>query len=53
VAIVAAGDLPFVLDRKTKRANKRRIQQLTEYSGPIGSALHKSIQIAAAAATGG
>ena len=53
VAIIAAGDLKLVLDRKTKRANKRRIQQLTEHSEPIGSALHKSIQAAAAAAAGG
>jgi hypothetical protein len=50
VAIVVAGDLTLVLDRKTKRANKRRIQQLTALSGPIGPALHKSIQ---AAASGG
>jgi hypothetical protein len=50
VAIVAAGDLTLVLDRKTKRASKQRIQQLNELSGPIGPALHKSIQAAAAAA---
>lgn len=47
VAIIAAGDLTLVLDRKTKRANKQRIQELTELSGPIGPALHKSIQAAA------
>ncbi|TDC68549.1 GPP34 family phosphoprotein [Micromonospora sp. KC606] len=50
VAIVAAGDLKLVLDRRTKRANKRRIQQLTELSGPIAPALHKSIQAAAGVA---
>jgi hypothetical protein len=49
VAIVAAGDLTLVLDRRTKRANKRRIQELGEISGPIGPALRKSIQAAAAA----
>jgi len=48
VAIVAAGDLSLVLDRKTRRANKRRVQQLTELSGPIGPALRSSIQAAAA-----
>jgi hypothetical protein len=46
VAIVAAGDLKLALDRKTKRANKRRIRELTELSGPIGPALHKAIQAA-------
>jgi hypothetical protein len=52
VAIVAAGDLTLVLDRKTRRANKRRIEQLTELSGPVGPALRKSIEAAAAAAAG-
>jgi len=47
VAIVAAGELKIVLDRRTRRANQRRIQQLTELSGPIGPALCKSIQDAA------
>jgi hypothetical protein len=47
VAIIAAGDLNLVLDRKTKRANKQRIQELTKLSGPIGPALHRSIQAAA------
>ncbi|WP_433270947.1 GOLPH3/VPS74 family protein [Actinosynnema sp. CS-041913] len=47
VAIIAAGDLRLVLDRKTRRANKQRIQELTELSEPIGPALHKSIQAAA------
>lgn len=47
VAIIAAGDLTLVLDRKTQRANKQRIQELTKLSGPIGPALHKSIQAAA------
>jgi hypothetical protein len=53
VAIVAAGDLKLVLARQAKRANKRRIQELTELSGPIGPALRKSIQAAAAAAAAG
>ncbi len=52
VAIVAAGELSLVLDRKTRRAYKRRIQELTELSGPAGPALRKSIQAAAAAAAG-
>ncbi|MEV0609457.1 hypothetical protein AB0I61_24105 [Polymorphospora rubra] len=47
VAIIAAGDLGLVLDRKTRRANKQRIQELTKLSGPIGPALQKSIQAAA------
>jgi len=47
VAIIAAGDLRLVLDRKTQRANKQRIRELTQLSGPIGPALQKSIQAAA------
>ncbi|QQQ73653.1 GPP34 family phosphoprotein [Saccharothrix sp. 6-C] len=47
VAIVTAADLDLVLDRKAKRANKQRIQEVTELSGPIGPALRKSIQAAA------
>lgn len=47
VAIVAAGDLKLVLDRKTTRANKQRIQELTKLSGPIAPALQKWIQAAA------
>ncbi|MFC0533416.1 GOLPH3/VPS74 family protein [Phytohabitans kaempferiae] len=47
VAIVTAACLKHVVDRKTRRANKRRIQELTKLSGPIGPALHKSIQYAA------
>jgi hypothetical protein len=47
VAIIAAGDLTLVLDRKTGRANKPRIRELTELSGPIGPALQKSIRAAA------
>jgi hypothetical protein len=53
VAIVVAGDLTLVLDRKTKRASKRRIEQLIEHSGPIGPALRKSIQAAESAAAAG
>ncbi|MBG0563981.1 GOLPH3/VPS74 family protein [Actinoplanes aureus] len=52
VAIVAAGDLSHVLDRRTRRAHKRRIQELTELTGPIGPALRKSIRDTAAAAAG-
>lgn len=47
VTIIAAGDLYLVLDRKTQRANKQRIQELTKLSGPIGPALRRSIQAAA------
>jgi hypothetical protein len=47
VAIIAAGDLKLVLDRRSTRANKQRIQDLTTLSGPIGPALQKSIQAAA------
>jgi hypothetical protein len=47
VAVIAAGDLTLVLDRKTRRADKQRIQELAKLSGPIGPALHKSIQAAA------
>jgi hypothetical protein len=47
VAIVAAADLTHVLDRRTRRAYKRRIQELTALSGPIGPALRKAIRDAA------
>nr|BFE56845.1 GPP34 family phosphoprotein [Dactylosporangium thailandense] len=47
VAILAAGDLRLVLDRKTERASKERIRELTRLSGPIGPALHNSIRAAA------
>lgn len=47
VTIAAAGFLTLVLDRKTRRANKRRIQELAELTGPIGPALEKSIRDAA------
>lgn len=50
VAIAAAGNLTLILDRRTKRANKRRIEELVELSGPIGHALRKSIRDAAAGA---
>jgi hypothetical protein len=53
VAIVAEGELKLVLDRRTKRANKRRIQELTELSGPIGPALRKAVQAAVAAGAAG
>ncbi|MET8152705.1 GPP34 family phosphoprotein [Actinoplanes sp. NPDC049668] len=48
VAIVTAGDLRLVLDRRARRAGKRRIQELTDLSAPIGTALRRSIQEAAA-----
>jgi len=47
VAVVAAGDLKLVLDRKAKRTHKRRIQELNALSGPVGPALRKSIRDAA------
>ncbi|MEO3928837.1 hypothetical protein ABGB07_34015 [Micromonosporaceae bacterium B7E4] len=47
MASIAAGDLKLVLDRRTKRASKQRIQELAKLSGPIGPALRKSIQVAA------
>ncbi|MEV6601138.1 GPP34 family phosphoprotein [Actinoplanes sp. NPDC051346] len=53
VTIVAAAELNLVVDRKARRANKRRIQELAELTGPIGPALRKSIQAAASAAAGG
>lgn len=52
VTIVAAAELNHILDRKTRRDNKRRIQELTEIIGPIGPALHKSIQAAASGGEG-
>jgi hypothetical protein len=50
VAIVAVGNLKLVLDRGTRRANKRRIRELTLLSGPIGPALRRSLEDAEAAA---
>lgn len=50
VAIVAAGGLNVVLDRRARHANKRRIRELTALSGPVGPALRRSIEAAAAAA---
>ncbi|MEU4421697.1 GPP34 family phosphoprotein [Actinoplanes sp. NPDC024001] len=52
VAVVAAGGLSLVLDRKARRVHKRRIKELTELSGPVGPALRKSNQDAAMAAAG-
>ena len=49
VAVAAAGDLGIVLDRRARRAHKRRIQELTKLSGPVGPALRKSIEANAAA----
>ncbi|GIE77288.1 hypothetical protein Aph02nite_32380 [Actinoplanes philippinensis] len=50
VAIVVAGQLSLVVDRRARQDAKRRIQELTDLSGPIGPALRKSIQASAAAA---
>lgn len=50
VAIVAAGELNLVLDRRGRRDAKRRIQELTDLSGPIGVALRKSIEAGASGA---
>lgn len=47
VAIIAAGGLTSVLDGRTRRANKHRIRQLTEHSGPIVPALRAAINDAA------
>ncbi|MEU8664537.1 GOLPH3/VPS74 family protein [Actinoplanes philippinensis] len=52
VAITAAGGLGLVLDRAARRGAKRRIQELTDISGPIGPALRKSIEASAAMASG-
>ncbi|GLY92829.1 GPP34 family phosphoprotein [Actinoplanes sp. NBRC 103695] len=49
VAIVAAGDLKIVLDRQRRRANKRRLRELTALSGPIGPALRRAIEEASSA----
>ncbi|GGN32470.1 hypothetical protein FHR83_005803 [Actinoplanes campanulatus] len=46
VAVIAAGDLGLVLDRRTRRAHKRRIHELTELSGPVAPALKKSVEAA-------
>lgn len=48
VAIAAAGNLTLVLDRKTRRAHQQRIRELTALSGPIGPALRRSLEDAAA-----
>jgi hypothetical protein len=48
VAVVAAGQLNLVLDRRARRDARRRLQELTDLSGPIGPALRKSIEASAA-----
>lgn len=53
VAIIAAGELTLVVDRKTRRAHKRRIRELTELSGPIGPALRRSVQATSSGGDGG
>lgn len=50
VTIVAAGNLQHVLDRKARRTDKRRIEELAGLSGPIGPALRKAVRAAEAAA---
>ena len=52
VAIVAAGDLGIVLDRRARREGKRRIKELTEVSGPIAPALRGWIETSGSAAAG-
>ncbi|MEO5873918.1 MAG: GPP34 family phosphoprotein, partial [Streptosporangiaceae bacterium] len=52
VAIVAAGELGLVLDRKARRAAKQRIRDLTALSGPVGPALRKALQDEASSAAG-
>lgn len=44
VTITAAAGLNLVLDRRTRRESRSRIRELDAINGPIGSALHKSIQ---------
>jgi hypothetical protein len=53
VAFVAAGELKLVLDRAARRTHKRRIQEVMELSAPVGPALRRSIQEAAAASAAG
>ncbi|GAA1645980.1 GOLPH3/VPS74 family protein [Actinoplanes couchii] len=50
--IAAEASLTIVLDRKTRRASRRRLLELSVLTGPIGPALHKAIQ-AAHAESGG
>lgn len=52
MTIVAAAELNLVVDRKTRRDNKRRIQELAETTGPIGPALRKSIEAASSGGEG-
>jgi hypothetical protein len=53
VTVVAEGGLKLVLDGSTRRTHKQRLHDLAELTGPIGPALRKSIQAAAAAASAG
>jgi hypothetical protein len=50
VALAAAAELKVVLPRKRRRANKRRIDELSAHAGPVPRALHKAVQGARAAA---
>ncbi|HWS37369.1 MAG TPA: GPP34 family phosphoprotein [Actinoplanes sp.] len=52
VTISAEAGLTIVLDRKTRRGNRRRLSELSVLTGPIGPALRKAIQ-AAHAESGG
>ncbi|MEV6634823.1 GPP34 family phosphoprotein [Actinoplanes sp. NPDC051470] len=52
VTLVAEGRLTHVLDRRAKRAGKRRFHDLAELTGPVGPALRKAIQSAEAAQAG-
>ncbi|MGI8336121.1 GOLPH3/VPS74 family protein [Actinomadura scrupuli] len=50
VALAAAGEIRTVMPRSVRRANKRRIAELSEAAGPVPRALSKAIQGARAAA---
>jgi hypothetical protein len=52
VAIAVAAECNLILDRKTRRAEKQRIQHLNDLTGPVAPALRKSIEASAAAAAG-
>jgi hypothetical protein len=48
VALAAVGELNVVLPRAKRRANKRRIDELSTYAGPVPRALQKAIKSARA-----
>jgi hypothetical protein len=54
VVLAAAGELPTVFSGRQRRANRKRIKELSEFAGPAGPALRKVInQVRGAAASGG